>query len=1065
MNLLFARKMDEKIAAAVARFEEKLDEGLVASPKRVAWAASNLALREAAGFLHEEVKIIAEEYIPLSRKWAIATRDWLEVGRGDSVMVKADWPCYKRALVANSSSTVLGTYKQDANFLKNHRYADDILDSFDPVYEDIEVGLKKRVNMVVNDYYFLTDHTSGTRMVAQVNCNCNMWTPNTVTVTVARDKRDVGAKFVENVRAHMLDHNIYRGQRLAYSHGLLSFLDVETVTWDDLILPGEIISSLRKSTLETFRKRKIYDSLGLGMRRSFLVDGPPGCGKCGKNLLVATDQGLLDLEEIASFTKEEHYEQRKLEVVGRWGKKRRSSHVYCDGKKKAIKIRTRCGFQEIATPKHAIDILTVDGRIKNTCFEDLREGDVAIVSLGTDKWGTNVQAGSVPLTKEVARLLGYLVAEGCLLGRGVEFFNKDQEVLEDFKKCASSVGIECSDSVDNRTGVHAFPWGGRKWVGQQGWSWSYFVDSRMDDRIGMQGKRSRQKSIPVCIRTAPKEIVCQFLKALFEGDGCAYNNGTGWLVEYDTTSPKLSRQLQAVLLNLGIATQTTKSWIGKGNTKYDYRTTILSRSKDRFAEEIGFVSTRKSDILRKVIANIPEVTHGKVLEEWAPASVLAAKVYRKISKIVEESGIVVHVQMQHTVNGNTTDPYFKPRGLTLSDCVGGSDNVRRLSCGTPSVKTFSAIAQLGEGEYKDLFLRDPFLKKAIRTCRNLVSSHLLFDPIVEVTPLKKKQRVYDLVVPKGHLYWANGFTNHNTTIFRALSGEIKDGEASIIWVSGKSIEYPEHVKMLFEAARELTPTFMFLEDVDTFGRTRSGSTLGSSNAILGELLQQLDGAESNKGLIVGASTNDVRAIDYALTARPGRFSRVFQIPLPDADVRSTLLKRFLTRRKCEMVASVDTFNKVIVESEGFTGDYMREIADTATEDAVDADKLDDLQHPVVDDKVLKEAFTKVKSQYDAAKERRDNEQAHFDNMFGEPKPKNRKADPEGLVDEDPIDRAAFARLGQDRGQGERPLTEISDEGPAPGDEVPLPPMSHECRRILKKIKRLTPENVRKEDLR
>lgn len=167
-----------------------------------------------------------------------------------------------------------------------------------------------------------------------------------------------------------------------------------------------------------------------------------------------------------------------------------------------------------------------------------------------------------------------------------------------------------------------------------------------------------------------------------------------------------------------------------------------------------------------------------------------------------------------------------------------------------------------------------------------------------------------------------------TTMFRAVSNEI-EGAATRIWCTGKSIQYADHVSALFEAARNLSPCIIFIEDMDLFGTDRSNG-LGK-NHVLNEFLAQLDGASANSGVIVLASTNDFESMDEALLDRPGRFNDKIIIPLPDENERNEMLTKFFksyNARRGETLTA-QTWKNIIDMTQGFTGDYIREVVNTA----------------------------------------------------------------------------------------------------------------------------------------
>jgi SpoVK/Ycf46/Vps4 family AAA+-type ATPase len=209
---------------------------------------------------------------------------------------------------------------------------------------------------------------------------------------------------------------------------------------------------------------------------------------------------------------------------------------------------------------------------------------------------------------------------------------------------------------------------------------------------------------------------------------------------------------------------------------------------------------------------------------------------------------------------------------------------------------------------------------------------------------------------------------------RALSHEVyasADTQATIIWVSTKSIESAKDVKGLYQAARTCAPTLLLLEDVDLIGASRGYSR---DNYLLGELLTQMDGAEDNRGLITVATTNDLAKIDYALTKRPGRFDRVMPIPLPSVKAREVMLKRFATARKAifardcregDESTGMTKWAQIVQATEGMTGAYLQELINTAVIEAINNDQVKDGK-PVLRAADLLEALELINESFNAS---------------------------------------------------------------------------------------------------
>ena len=113
------------------------------------------------------------------------------------------------------------------------------------------------------------------------------------------------------------------------------------------------------------------------------------------------------------------------------------------------------------------------------------------------------------------------------------------------------------------------------------------------------------------------------------------------------------------------------------------------------------------------------------------------------------------------------------------------------------------------------------------------------------------------------------------------------------------------VRDLFTQAKEKSPCLIFLDEIDAVGRRR-GSGLGGGHdereQTLNAILVEMDGFETDKGIIVVAATNRPDVLDPALL-RPGRFDRQITIDLPDVEGREAILK--VHARKVKLAPSVD----------------------------------------------------------------------------------------------------------------------------------------------------------------
>ncbi len=129
----------------------------------------------------------------------------------------------------------------------------------------------------------------------------------------------------------------------------------------------------------------------------------------------------------------------------------------------------------------------------------------------------------------------------------------------------------------------------------------------------------------------------------------------------------------------------------------------------------------------------------------------------------------------------------------------------------------------------------------------------------------------------------------------------------------------EAMKAIFAQARRLTPCILVFEDMDGLVRDDNRTVF----------LNEMDGFQSNEGLLVIASSNHPGKIDEALLKRPSRFDRVFAIGLPEQPERAEYCRRLLSRSQLasRLSLTLDTealSTEVADATKGFTPAYLKE---------------------------------------------------------------------------------------------------------------------------------------------
>eukprot|EP00917_Polyrhabdina_sp_WS-2016_P020178 GHVP01043209.1.p1 GENE.GHVP01043209.1~~GHVP01043209.1.p1 ORF type:complete len:428 (-),score=96.80 GHVP01043209.1:10-1293(-) len=185
-----------------------------------------------------------------------------------------------------------------------------------------------------------------------------------------------------------------------------------------------------------------------------------------------------------------------------------------------------------------------------------------------------------------------------------------------------------------------------------------------------------------------------------------------------------------------------------------------------------------------------------------------------------------------------------------------------------------------------------------------------------------------IVQPKGVLLYGPPGTG-KTLVARAVAHHTK---CRFIRVSGSEFvqkyigEGSRLVRELFVMARENAPSIIFIDEIDSIGSARSGSTGGDSEVqrTMLELLNQMDGFESTQNIKMIMATNRIDILDPALL-RPGRIDRKIEFPAPGNESRLKILK--IHSRKMNMTKGI-----VLKEiAEKLTGVSGAEIKSVCTE--------------------------------------------------------------------------------------------------------------------------------------
>jgi DNA gyrase subunit A len=349
---------------------------------------------------------------------------------------------------------------------------------------------------------------------------------------------------------------------------------------------------------------------GQGNFGSIDSDPPAAYRYCvSGDTLVVTEKGLKRIDRISDR------EEINIKILSKDKKIHSVSKWFDSGIHETKTLTTDKGYKLTGSYNHPVLTITSDEFGKPVfmwkLLEQIKEGDYVVLDRLKDNFWpkeevdlknyfpeikskkTNKRILPEKLNKDLAFLIGSLLAEGTLTNKNkIEFCNSDEGWINLFEEKWKKV---FSDSK-----LHKFKRKPSSYGKKEYWRLECHCRYTLGflRKLGLSPVKSKEREIPLLLLESPKEVLTEFIKAFYEGEG-----GLGYAKKFKeirlcSSSEKIIQKMQILLLRYGISS--FKRW-----DKHKELHLLQIREKSnflRFYKEIGFISERKNFLLEFILS-------------------------------------------------------------------------------------------------------------------------------------------------------------------------------------------------------------------------------------------------------------------------------------------------------------------------------------------------------------------------------------------------------------------------------------------------------------------------------
>ena len=492
------------------------------------------------------------------------------------------------------------------------------------------------------------------------------------------------------------------------------------------------IIQIGKSYVKMGQYTSLSNNIFMDVARSHvvLVAGKRGSGKCldGDTLITLEDGSQIPIKELEKNNRKVWSLNNKLKI-----EKSEKSEFFSREVNKLLKIKLRSGKEIKLTPEHPL--LTIKGWKP---INELAVGNRIATPRIIPTFGTK------EMPKHEIKLLSYLIAEGHTKSV-VLFSNSDKKIVDDFKSSLKEFdpSLQLLKEKENHYRISSPQWKNK--VLKHNYERSkkgYFLKGnkneyekrsirKLIEREEIFGLLSTKKYLSQNIIQLKKDNLILFLNRLFSCDGSIYrkksNTGYTWQISYASSSEKMIRQIQNLLLRFSILSKLRKKLIKLNNKEFkSYELVLNAENVLKYIKEIGFFG-KKAERELEAKKHILSVNRNSNVDT-IPKDIWEMYGPFEWSKIGKKVG------------------YKCPRAMK-----------ERIKY-SPTRQMLMQVSQIANNNPLKL----------------LAQSDIFWDEIISIEQLNGKVKVYDICVPKNNNFIANDIIVHNSYTLGVLAEELSN---------------------------------------------------------------------------------------------------------------------------------------------------------------------------------------------------------------------------------------------------------------------------------------------------